>query len=267
MKCTKWFLTLFALLAANPAIGQAPSFADGQLDLLVSRIALYPDSLLAQVLAAATFPDQIPEAAQWADKHHDLDGQALAQAMRTQPLPWDPTIQALLPFPLVLKKVAQDRSWTVKLGNAVLAQQGGVLDAAQRQRRLALKFGYLHTSGQVVVDPEPYVTIKPSNPAHMQIPSYDPEAVFAAPAADRKPGDKIHFDSAVNLGGFQPYGWTLERSEVIGGYFFAWGWGRGGIDWAARTLIINHVPWRRTWANQSDYVHPYPDLQRVSSPQ
>ena len=267
MKYTKWLLTLFALLVTGPAIGQAPSFTDSQLDLLVSRITLYPDSLLAQVLAAATFSDQIPEAAQWADKHHNLNGQALAQAMRAQQLPWDPTVQALLPLPLVLKKITQDANWTVKLGNAVLAQQGNVLDAAQRQRRLALKFGYLHTSGQVVVDPEPYVTIKPSNPAHMQIPSYDPEAVFAAPAADRKPGDKIHFDSAVNLGGFQPYGWTLERSEVIGGYFFAWGWGRGGIDWAARTLIINHVPWRRTWANQSDYVHPYPDLQRVSSPQ
>ena len=267
MRYIKWLSMLFALLAAVPATGQVPSYTSDQVDILVARIALYPDPLLAQVLAASTFPDQIPEAAHWADEHQDLNGQALAQAMRAHQLPWDPTVQALLPFPSLLKKIAQDASWTVKLGNAVLAQQGDVLDAAQRQRRLALKFGYLHTSDRLVVNSQPYVTIKPNNPAYMQVPSYDPEIVFASPAADRKSGEEIHFASEVNLGGFQPYGWTLEGSEVIGGYFFAWGWGRGEIDWAARTLIINHVPWRRTWANQSDYVHPYPDLQRAWSPQ
>ena len=267
MKYTKWLWTLLALFVAVPAIGQATSFTDSQLDLLVSGITLYPDSLLAQILAAATFPDQIPEAAQWADKHHDLNGQALAQSMRAQQLPWDPTVQALLPFPLVLKKMAQDANWTVKLSSAVLAQQANVLDAAQRQRRLAVKYGYLHTSDRLVVNSQPFVTIKPSNSAYMQIPSYDPEIVFAAPEANRKPDEQIHFASEVNLGGFQPYGWTVEGSEVIGGYFFAWGWGRGGIDWATRTLIINHVPWQRTWANRADYLHPYPDLQRVPSPQ
>jgi hypothetical protein len=95
----------------------------GELDRLVSRIALYPDPLLAQVLAAATFPDAIPDAARWADQHHYLTGDALAAAINGDRLPWDPSVQALLPFPNVLDMMASDMGWTQSLGNAFLAQQ------------------------------------------------------------------------------------------------------------------------------------------------
>jgi Protein of unknown function (DUF3300) len=87
---------------------QPPSFSPDQLDQIVSRIALYPDPLLAQILSASTFPDQIPDAASWADQHHYLTGQALADAINADQLPWDPSVQALLPFPSVIDQMASD---------------------------------------------------------------------------------------------------------------------------------------------------------------
>jgi hypothetical protein len=106
------FTLLLGLLpAAAIAQDQAPpSYAPEQLDRMVSRIALYPDPLLAQVLAAATFPDQIPDAAGWADQHHYLRGDDLARAIASDQLPWDPSVQALLPFPSVLDTMEM-RSW------------------------------------------------------------------------------------------------------------------------------------------------------------
>src|ERR1700681_4205331 len=97
-------LGTITMLAAIPLLAQAPpSFPPQQLDSLVSRVALYPDPLLAQVLAAATFPDEIPDAARWSDQHHYLTGDALAQAIALDHLTWDPSAQALLPFPSVLE--------------------------------------------------------------------------------------------------------------------------------------------------------------------
>src|ERR1035437_2514259 len=98
---------LSALLLVLPlglaAQAPPPMLPPQELDKLVGPVALYPDPLLAQVLAAATFSDQIPDAARWADQHHYLTGQALADAIQADHLPWDPSVQALLPFPSVLE--------------------------------------------------------------------------------------------------------------------------------------------------------------------
>ena len=121
-----------ALLAGATIPAQAqPVLPPGDLDRLVSRIALYPDPLLAQILSAATYSDQIPEGAKWADEHHYLQGDALAAAITGDHLPWDPSVQALLPFPSVLDTMASDMPWTTQLGNAVLAQRPDVMDAVQ----------------------------------------------------------------------------------------------------------------------------------------
>ena len=83
-----------------PALAQEPAmYPPGELERLVSRIALYPDPLLAQILAAATYPGDVSEAARWADQHHYLTGDALARTIEDDRLPWDPSVQALLPFP------------------------------------------------------------------------------------------------------------------------------------------------------------------------
>ena len=142
----------------------------------MARIALYPDPLLAQVLAAATYPNDIPAAAQWADQHHYLTGQALADAIQGDQLPWDPSVQSLLPFPSVLDMMNSDMRWTSDLGNAFLAQQQDVMDAVQRQRAVAQRYGYLRSNGQVIVSGGPYITIMPVNPGYVVVPYYDPDS-------------------------------------------------------------------------------------------
>ena len=135
-------LMILAGIVAAPAFSQAPPppppmLPPPQLDQLVSRIALYPDPLLAQILAAATYSNDIPAAAQWADQHHYLTGQALAAAISADQLPWDPSVQALLPFPSVLDMMASDMNWTTQIGNAFLAQHQwhGFHASAYFQRR------------------------------------------------------------------------------------------------------------------------------------
>jgi hypothetical protein len=218
-----------------------PSYPPADLDRLVSRIALYPDSLLAQVLAAATYPDQIPDAARWADEHHYLRGDDLARAIADDRLPWDPSVQALLPFPPVLDMMASDPGWTSDLGNAFLAEQPEVMDAVQRMRRRAWDYGYLRSNPQVVVRDGPFIEIVPVNPAYVYVPYYDPGIVFVAP----RPGFVV--GGAIRFG----YGVTIT------GAFRPWGWGGNRFAWNNHVVIVNNEPWRRSWVNRPAYVHPY----------
>jgi hypothetical protein len=240
---------LLAVVACVPVFAQAPpAFAPGQLDQIVARVALYPDPLLAQILAASTYSNDIPAAAQWADQHHYLSGQALANAITEDQLPWDPSVQALLPFPSVLDMMNSDMGWTTQLGNAFLANQESVMDAVQRQRAMAQRYGYLRSNAQIVVGGGPYITIMPANPAFVVVPYYDPAIVFFAPRAGFVIGGAISFGYGVTLGGF----------------FGPWGWGGVGIrfDWGAHAVWINNARWGRTWANRAVYVHPYPAIHR-----
>jgi len=234
---------LMITLVSAPAFAQAPPplLPPPELDRLVARIALYPDPLIAQVLAAATFPDQIPDAARWADQHHYLTGDALAAAISADRLPWDPSVQALLPFPEVLGMMASDPGWTQQLGNAFLAQQPDVMDAVQRERRRAYDYGYLRTNLQVIVNNGPYIEIVPARAGFVYVPYYDPLVVFAAP----RPGFVV--------GGAIRFGFGI----TIGAAFRPWGWGYNRFVWTTHTVIINNAPWRRTWVDRTTYVHPY----------
>jgi hypothetical protein len=241
-------MLMLAVLAAAPAFAQAPPphYAPPQLDQMVGRIALYPDSLVAQILAAATYPDQIPDAAGWADEHHYLTGKALADAIQGDQLPWDPSVQALLPFPSVLEMMSRDINWTTDLGNAFLAQQQDVMDAVQRERRKARDYGYLRSNGQIIVGNGPYITIAAANPAFVVVPYYDPGVVFFAPRPGIVVGGAIRFGFGVSLGGF----------------FRPWGWGYNRFDWGGHAVFINNAPWRRNWDNRREYVHPYAGVHR-----
>ncbi len=243
-------VSMLAVLVAVPLFAQAPPppMAPPQLDQLVARIALYPDPLLAQIMAASTYPDQIPDASQWADQHHYLTGQALADAIQSDQLPWDPSVQALLPFPSVLEMMAGDMNWTQQLGNAFLAQQQDVMDAVQRQRHLASMYGYLRTNGQVVVSGGPYITIAPVNPGFVVVPFYDPAVVFFAPRPGFFVGGAIRFGFGINIGGF----------------FAPWGWGFSHFDWGGHGVFIGQARWGRTWANRGAYVHPFPQVHRFA---
>jgi Protein of unknown function (DUF3300) len=218
-----------------------PVYPQVELERIVSPIALYPDPLLAQVLAASTYSQDIPAAAEWADRHHYLTGAALAAAIQADQLPWDPSVQALLPFPSVLGMMAASMPWTEELGAAFLAQQPDVMTAVQAQRQRAAQFGYLQSNAQVVVTRGPYIEIRPVNPAFVVVPFYDPRVVFVAPRRDFRVAAAIRFGYGITLGAaFEP-----------------WGWGYSRVDWPGRVVIVNREPWRRTWVNRATYVHPY----------
>ncbi len=238
-------------MASAPTFAQGPPLlGPGQLEGLVQRIALYPDPLLAQILAGATYSEQIPEAARWADQHHYLTGQALANAIQGDQLPFDPSVQALLPFPSVLAMMASDLNWTRQLGDAFLAQQPDVMEAVQRDRRKARDFGYLRSNGQIVVSGGPYIAITPVRPDYFVVPYYDPAVVFYAPRPGFVVGGAIRFGFGVTLGAF----------------FRPWGWGYNRFDWGGHAVIINNSPWRRTWVDRDRYVHAYEGVRRFDGP-
>jgi hypothetical protein len=223
-----------------------PSMAPQQLDQLVGPIALYPDGLLAQVLTASTFSNEIPEAATWANQHTYLQGDAIAQAIERDNLPWDPSVLALLPFPQILSYMAQYMSWTQQLGNAVLEQRGDVMDAVQRMRQQAYDYGYLRdpqfTQYQRVQVLGPgNIEILPVYAGSYYVPYYNPVVVYSRP----RPG--------FVMSGVFRFGPRI----TIGASFTPFGWGGVGFGWHEHNILIDHRPWARTWSNRRAYVHPY----------
>jgi hypothetical protein len=232
----------------NAPMAAPPAYPAVELERVVSPIALYPDPLLAQVLSASTFSSDIPDAARWADEHHYLTGGALTAAMSGDRLPWDPAVQALLPFPSVLAMMASNMPWTEELGAAFLGQQTEVMDAVQRMRQRAQSYGYLRSNARYVVGSGPFIEIVPVNPGFIAVPYYDPVVVFAPPRRG------LVLTGVIGVG----------FGVAIGPAFAPWGWGSTRFGWNEHVLIVNNVPWRRGWANRATYVHPYA-IQRFTA--
>src|SRR5215831_9701038 len=230
----------FAARAQTPPAGpqaasQTQTFSADQLDNLVAPIALYPDPLLSQVLVASTYPLEIVEAQQWLQQNSTLRGAQLADAAKTQS--WDPSVQALVAFPDVLKLLNQDVRWTTDLGNAFLAQQSDVMTAVQRMRASAKASGHLNSTAQQTVNTEMQngqqaITIQPANPDAVYVPSYDPSYVWGAPAYGYYPA--LSYPS-------YGFGWGSAILPAL--YFGLWnGWGGWGWgpNWFGRTVIVNN---------------------------
>src|SRR5512133_2193171 len=209
-----------------------------QLDSLVAPIALYPDQLLAQTLAASTYPLEIIQLQQWMDRNKNLQGKTLADAVAKQP--WDPSVQGLVEFPDVVQRMAGNVQWTTDLGNAFLAQQPDVMDAVQRMRAKAQGTGNLKTSAQSVVKTETVpsgkqvIEIQQANPDVVYVPSYDPTVVYgAAPPAypyypytypGYVPGTALAWGAGIALGAAAWGAWGG------GGWGWNCGWGSGNVD-------------------------------------
>jgi hypothetical protein len=169
----------------NPTTQQeAAKIPPDQLDSLVAPIALYPDPLLAQTLAASTYPLELIQLQQWLAKNPGLKDKALADAVAKQP--WDPSIQAMAALPDVVKRLADDIQWTTDLGNAFLAQQSDVMDAVQRMRKKAQDKGNLKATEQQkvetkVIENKSVIVVEQANPQVVYVPSYDPVVVYGAP--------------------------------------------------------------------------------------
>src|SRR3954454_17858217 len=170
----------------NTPAEESPKIPNDQLDSLVAPIALYPDPLLAQTLAASTYPLEIIQLQQWMDKNKDLKDKALADAVAKQP--WDPSIQSLTAVPDVVQRLAGNIQWTTDLGNAFLAQQTDVMDAVQRMRGKAETKGTLKTSAQQTVETrtveggKQVIVVESAQPDVVYVPSYDPAVVYGPPA-------------------------------------------------------------------------------------
>ncbi|MDR5738733.1 DUF3300 domain-containing protein [Caballeronia sp. LZ019] len=163
------------------AQGNAPAqkLTNQQLDALVAPIALYPDALLAQVLMAATYPQDIEAAAQWSKANPNIKGDDAVKAVQSEP--WDPSVQSLVAFPQALATMASRLDWVTQLGNAFIAQSSDVMDSVQRLRRSAQSAGNLKTTEQqkVVVE-QSTIQIVPANPEVVYVPTYNPTVVYGA---------------------------------------------------------------------------------------
>ncbi|HEX8896954.1 MAG TPA: DUF3300 domain-containing protein, partial [Terriglobales bacterium] len=205
-----------------------------QLQQLAAPIALYPDSLVAQILGASTFPEQVVEADRWVQAHPDLKGDALAQAVDQQP--WDPSVKALTAFPSVLGNMDKNLSWTSSLGDAYYNQQQDVMDAVQVMRQHAQEAGNLKTTPQQTVTSEDTkIIIEPASPEVVYVPAYDPWLVYGSPI--------------VAWPGWYPYpgiwyeGPYLSFGVGVGiGFYggYGWGWGGWGFDWRNHYAVYNH---------------------------
>jgi Protein of unknown function (DUF3300) len=172
--------------AVTPPAEAAPKIPNDQLDSIVAPIALYPDTLLAQTLAASTYPLELVLLEQWLSKNPKLKGKELADAVAKQK--WDPSVQSMAAIPDVVKRLAGNISWTTELGNAFLAQPQDVMEAVQRMRAKAQSKGALKTSQQQTVETQKVegdkqvIVIQQPNPQVVYVPSYDPVVVYGPPS-------------------------------------------------------------------------------------
>jgi hypothetical protein len=203
---------------------------------LVAPIALYPDQLLAQTLAASTYPLELIQLQQWLKRNSGITDKALADAVTKEP--WDPSIQALAALPDVVNRLADDIQWTTDLGNAFLAQQSDVMDAVQRMRKKAQDKGNLTSTEQQkvetkVIENKSVIIVEQSNPQVIYVPSYDPVVVYGAPLYPYPP---IYYPPA----GYYAAGLAISFGVgIMMGAFWGGGWG-WGCGWGNNNININN---------------------------
>ena len=215
----------------NPAVPEMPA----QLQQLVAPIALYPDELVAQILAASTYPTQIVDADRWLGMHSDLQGEQLATQVDQQS--WDSSVKALTAFPSVVSNMDMNLQWTNALGRAYFSQQQDVLDAVQVMRQRAQAAGNLqNTPQQNVTTQGSTIVIQPAVADTCYLPYYDPWVVYGTPL-DVYPGYV-----------YQP--WYGPPYVAFGpgigiGFFgrFGWGWPAWGFNWNRRAVVFNRSPY------------------------
>jgi hypothetical protein len=216
-----------------PDQGEAPKIPNDQLDSLVAPIALYPDPLLAQILAASTYPLEIVQLEQWLKRNPNLKDKALADGVAKEP--WDPSVQAMAVFPDVVTRLSGNVAWATNLGNAFLAQQQDVMDAIQRMRAKAQKKGTLETTAQQKVETKTVeggqeaIVIEPAKSQYVYVPSYDPAVVYG-------PSDYPY--PAYYYPGYVPGAGLAFGSALILGAAWANNW--GNCNWGHGDITINN---------------------------
>jgi Protein of unknown function (DUF3300)/Chaperone of endosialidase len=241
-------IMVFAPLGANAQTSTALAAASdtqlmkpAELDQLVAPIALYPDSLLAQVLMASAYPLDIVQAERWLEANKNLAGDQLKAAVDKQP--WDESIKSLVATPSVLQMMSEKLDWTEKLGDAVVAQQADVMDAIQRLRAKAQANNKLTSTKEQTVSVQQVqgrqvIAIEPTDPSTVYVPYYDPGVVYGGwPYTDYPP---YYFPApgyiaagVLATGIAFGAGYALGRWATGGRY-----WG-GGVNWGGNNLVVN----------------------------
>jgi len=231
-----------------------PVFTQQELDQMLAPIALYPDSLLSQILMASTYPLEIVEAARWSKANPNLKGDDAVKAAEQNG--WDPSVTSLVAFPQVLTMMDDKLSWTERLGDAFLAQQPQVMDTVQSLRQKAYAAGNLKSTDQVRVDQQGQtIVIEPPNPQVVYVPYYDPREVYgpwwwpAYPPVYWGPWPGYYVRPGFEVG----FAWGVGIT-IGAGFFF------GAFDWPhrhIRVIPVNNFYYRnnvvRVW--EHDPVH------------
>jgi hypothetical protein len=217
-------------VSTGSSVQGAPLSAD-QLQQLVAPVALYPDALVAQILGAATFPDQIAAASGWLQENKSLTGTPLMQAVDKQQ--WDPSVKALTQFPSVLDNMAKNLSWTSSLGEAYHSQAADVMTAVQVLRGKAKAAGNLKSGSQItVVQQSPQViVIQPTNPQVIYVPTYNPTVVYGAPVAT--PG---YSTAAVVTTAVVAFGIGIAVGAAMNN---SWGYSYWNCNWHGGTVVYH----------------------------
>jgi len=206
--------------------GQGAPQTAAELQGLVAPIALYPDALVAQILSAATFPDQVAIASYWLQTNKALTGSALTTAVNKQT--WDPSVKALTEFPSVLDKMAQNLAWTSSLGEAYHNQQADVMTAVQTLRAKAKAAGNLKSGPQItVVQQSPQtIVIQPTNPQIVYVPEYNPTVVYGTTyvTPGYSTGDMV-------ATGLLAFGAGMAVGAMMSGGCCGWGYSSWDCDW------------------------------------
>jgi hypothetical protein len=236
-KSAAFFVLCSSLLLATGACAQAAAPPAPEMEQLVAPIALYPDPLVAQILAAATYPSEVVQAWSWQQQHSGLQGQELANWVDLQP--WDQSVKALTQFPSVLDSMNSNLTWTSALGDAYANQPDAVMAAVQALRQRAQSSGRLYsTNQQTVTTQDQAITIEPVDPEVVYVPEYDPWVVYGDPLAV--------YPGWVGVPGIFYDGPDLYFGLGIGVGLLAgagWGWHHWGVDWHDRRMLHDHVPY------------------------
>jgi hypothetical protein len=234
-------------------------FAQEELAQLLAPIALYPDELISQVLMAATYPLEVVAADRWVEKNPGLKDDDLAEALEAQD--WDPSVKSLVNFPSVLAMMSQKLEITSKLGDAFLSQEADVMATIQMLRKKAVDAGNLKTSReQTVIVDDGAVTIQPTTPEVVYVPTYDPLVVYGPWFYPAYPPYPFYFYAPPALGFF-----AFTGAVTLG---LAWGYAWGDCNWHSHSIFVDvnrrrHIGNRHI--NHSRYVNYY-ERRRVTGP-
>jgi len=210
-----------------------------QLQALVAPIALYPDSLVAQILTAATFPDQVAIGNYWLQQNKSLTGSALMQAVDKES--WDPSVKALTEFPSVLDNLAKNLTWTSSLGEAYHHQQAEVMTAIQTLRAQAKAAGNLKSGPQIqVLQQAPQtIVIEPANPQIVYVPQYNPAIIYGTPYVIPSYVAPVYSGGDVAAAAVVGFGAGIAVGAMMGGGCCSWGYSSWNCGWHG-TAVVYH---------------------------